>query len=581
MVSSGMKILSKFNPDISPYCNLSPEEILAKLNSINSNIINAMDFSSPKRRAGSNQNLQNNHLISNLSNLIAATRRNLMFESEKSVANFWLLRIMAIESRKPGKMFSEINKIVRSKQEQNFSELKLEASRASLLVEAGIDIQLLEKDVNSCSIIREDRAKADLLAAHYSSVNDQNECINNSTFRSLIDNKVNSLLHEIARTHHNAICNFSEVNNALKPTFHMVYGDESSNIFKIRNGLQQDTINSPVLFNIYINDILRLFGQSRTGCSLVAFVDDLIVYTTGKDTKVVQKDLQCTLNKILAYYTMWKLKVNTDKCETILFRPPISKARHKIIKNYKDFHILADLQKAKAAYFTCSRLFHSYVLSKKVKIICYQLIIRTIITYGCEIWFNVSAGIMESLRIFERRCLRACLGLYKSTESNYTKSVSNQIIYNKANIPRIYNFIVELIRGYFVKAAKISNNNLISLIPFPDDNYIRAALSNGFVLPEAFIYLDRHGLLQNKKAIPLLYHRPRRKSNKSIPISTIGSRDENLTSLTAELGYRVGEELKFCNSLNYYLRLGSFDDLGIVTDPDLKNPVKNVFYKHT
>ncbi|KAI4473877.1 hypothetical protein M0802_015898 [Mischocyttarus mexicanus] len=154
------KILSKFNLDISPYCNLSPEEILAKLNSINSNIISAMDVSSPERRAylrylrkGSNQNLQNDHLISNLSNMIAAIRRNLMFKSEKSVANFWVQRITAIDPRKPGKMFSEINKIFRSKQQQNSSKLKFEASRASLLVEAGIDIQLLEKDVNGCSII--------------------------------------------------------------------------------------------------------------------------------------------------------------------------------------------------------------------------------------------------------------------------------------------------------------------------------------------------------------------------------------------------------------------------------------------
>ncbi|KAI4480466.1 hypothetical protein M0802_014196 [Mischocyttarus mexicanus] len=150
--------------------------------------------------------------------MIAATRRKSMFEIEKNIANFWLQSITAINPRKPDKMFSEINKIFRSKKTQNSSELKLEASRESLLVEAGIDVQLLKKDVNDCSIIREDNAKADLLAAYYSLVNNQNKCINNSTFRSMIDNKVNLLLHDIALTHHNAICNFSEINNALKPS---------------------------------------------------------------------------------------------------------------------------------------------------------------------------------------------------------------------------------------------------------------------------------------------------------------------------------------------------------------------------
>ncbi|KNC20875.1 hypothetical protein FF38_04214 [Lucilia cuprina] len=46
----------------------------------------------------------------------------------------------------------------------------------------------------------------------------------------------------------------------------------------------------------------------------------------------------------------------------------------------------------------------------------YQSLIRPIITYACSIWFNISASNMEKIRIFERKCLRACTSLYRSSE---------------------------------------------------------------------------------------------------------------------------------------------------------------------
>ncbi|KAI4472541.1 hypothetical protein M0802_016721 [Mischocyttarus mexicanus] len=115
--------------------------------------------------------------------MIAATRRKLQSEINKSVANYWLSRITAIDPRKL----------------------------------AGLDAELLEKDDSGTCIIREDKTKANLLAAHYMSVNNQNEGINNCTFRNLVDSKVNSLLDEIALTHPDTVCTFSENNNTLKP----------------------------------------------------------------------------------------------------------------------------------------------------------------------------------------------------------------------------------------------------------------------------------------------------------------------------------------------------------------------------
>lgn len=113
------------------------------------------------------------------------------------------------------------------------------------------------------------------------------------------------------------------------------------------------------------------------------------------------------------------------------------------------------LEKAKKAYFSLKNLFHSRVLNRKVKILCYVLFIRPILTYGCQVWFNISASTIEKLRKFERNCLRACLNMYKSPHSNYERYYSNEDPYKVANINRIDNFILKLTRDHVTNSSNI------------------------------------------------------------------------------------------------------------------------------
>lgn len=92
-------------------------------------------------------------------------------------------------------------------------------------------------------------------------------------------------------------------------------------------------------------------------------------------------------------------------------------------------HVNIQLQKAHKAFHANRRLFYSKNLHNEVKILCYKLLIRPILTYGCQIWYNLSAGTMEKLRVFQRKCIRACLGKYRTPESNFTKLISNHKLY--------------------------------------------------------------------------------------------------------------------------------------------------------
>ena len=314
-------------------------------------------------------------------------------------------------------------------------------------------------------------------------------------------------------------------------------GLESSMSFKLKNGLQQGTVNAPVLFNIYISDILNLFGlNSEPNKSALAFADDLIVYIAGKKPSEIEKQLETLVNKIHSYYHTWKLTININKCETILFRPPLINTNRDTKKNWKNFqikinsqnvphkrlvkylgihlddrlhfnkHLEIQIQKARAAFMSQKRLFYCQHLNQKIKIQCYSLLIRPIITYGCSIWFNQSCGTMELLRVFERKCLRACLGSYRSPESNFQKYISNTKLYNSANLNRIDCFIIKIIRNHYSQINNISENSLISGAAYPNDEYIRSTMITGFVPPEAFPFLDTNGYIQDENKIPIIYH---------------------------------------------------------------------------
>ena len=149
----------------------------------------------------------------------------------------------------------------------------------------------------------------------------------------------------------------------------------------------------------------------------------------------------------------------------------------------------------------------------------YQSLIRPILTYACQIWFNISCYNMEKIRVFERKCLRACTRMFRSSQSNYLKYVSNKSLYDKANIVRIDNFIIQLIRNHIIRSTITYENNLIMGAYYTNDNYIIKTLRSGYVPPEAFLYLDTNNLMQNANGIPIFYHHFRKSNIKAIEIN--------------------------------------------------------------
>ena len=253
--------------------------------------------------------------------------------------------------------------------------------------------------------------------------------------------------------------------------------------------------------------------------------------------------------KVQLYCNNSKLKINNNECETILFRPKLINATREVKKNWKSFkikpndgadeyiphkltvkylgvnidqhltyteHLTIQISKARKAFFKLRRLFYNKNLDSTIKINCYCTLIRLLLTYGCTIWFNQRPPIIETLRVFERKCLRSCMGCYRSADTDFMHYLSNQYIYNKAKIPRIDIHLLKIIRNHWANTAGIHINNLILGPCYVHQTYIKKTLKSGYVPPEGFLFLDANKYIQDINNVPIIYHAHRKRGQTHI-----------------------------------------------------------------
>ncbi|XP_075162727.1 uncharacterized protein LOC142235357 [Haematobia irritans] len=107
----------------------------------------------------------------------------------------------------------------------------------------------------------------------------------------------------------------------------------NSKVFNVHNGLQQGTVLAPILFNLYILDLLNTIDN------IISFADDIIIYNTGETISEINTELQQSFDVVETYATDWHMKINTDKCESILFRPPVNRCNSNVRKRWRTFGV--------------------------------------------------------------------------------------------------------------------------------------------------------------------------------------------------------------------------------------------------
>jgi hypothetical protein len=205
--------------------------------------------------------------------------------------------------------------------------------------------------------------------------------------------------------------------------------------FKVSNGVRQGSNLSPVLFNVYLNELSILLNQTKVGCLFENVVFNHMFYADDVTLMAPSASaLQNLINVCTEYGEIYDITYNTRKTVCMAFLP-------KYLKNYKkpqmyfktkvlnwvdDFEYLgflvsSDMRDNKdirrqtryiyakgnvlfRKFYKCNDDFKSYLF----KTYCYQM-------YCCQLWTNYSTTTFNSLKVAFNNVFRLLLKIPRQT----------------------------------------------------------------------------------------------------------------------------------------------------------------------
>ena len=88
-----------------------------------------------------------------------------------------------------------------------------------------------------------------------------------------------------------------------------------SSPYFLKNGTPQDSVPSPLLFIVIINDL----PESSNDVKLSLFADDSSLWKSGPNLLALSRDVQRYLTETAKYFEEWGFKISINKTVAILF----------------------------------------------------------------------------------------------------------------------------------------------------------------------------------------------------------------------------------------------------------------------
>ena len=170
-------------------------------------------------------------------------------------------------------------------------------------------------------------------------------------------------------------------------------------------GVLQGEVNSPLLFNLFVNKISEIFDQScdpvqinRTDQSFLLWADDLVVFSQSA------AGLQSAIDKVSAFYASLGLQINKSKTKILIFNKS-----GKVLKNYRFFLADDQLEVSDSYQYLGVRLRPSGSLTQAATELCSK---------ARKAWFSISNVLYQNKRMPVSRafqlfdCLVSPVALY-------------------------------------------------------------------------------------------------------------------------------------------------------------------------
>jgi len=274
-------------------------------------------------------------------------------------------------------------------------------------------------------------------------------------------------------------------------------GSKRTGTFEYTRGVRQGCILSPLLFNLYLNELSLQLDQTirsdpiilpnNTRLSSLLYADDLVLLSKSKE------GLQNCIDTVGNFCSNWQMNVNDKKSKVMI----ISKKRcnktnqpsFQINKKYLDIvneftylgvkltstgnfnaHLDQTREKALHAFFKLTHVINFRELKSKAANKLFDSLISPILTYGCEVWGTYQKqnfDIWDKNQI-EKVHLRFCkyyLGINRKSSNIASRSELGRFplkIFIDTLILKFYNHLITLPDDSIAKQSFLISKSLFS-----------------------------------------------------------------------------------------------------------------------
>lgn len=310
---------------------------------------------------------------------------------------------------------------------------------------------------------------------------------------------------------------------------------------KINSGVLQGSISGPLLFILFIDELLREIPTAE------GFADDLVFTHSRERVAPLEAELNYTFQKLCRITTRLKLKINMDKTKVMLFY----RAEHadsdytamngirveapstidpgtgrwiagQILEKVDSFnylgvtldkflrfdkHVEKIVQSTRRAYMACENIIKLRGLEEHRRVWVYKTAIRPLLTYACPVWALVAPRLMRDVIRAEYHILRALFAKYRRPNGHFVSYRSRLV---KADLPGVDYQIIKLTKRFLIRLcgteyARVRQDNP-DLKKWMDEIYL---IRQGLFVPESLMFLDALGILQDPQGRNGFYALPR------------------------------------------------------------------------